>query len=263
MKNMVKYCLHVIGVLAVISLMSCGGGGGDDDDSSPSLSANGIWSGSITIDGEGTRNITALLHNGTVKAYSPSHDLMLAGDYSVRDDDITLNLDIYDGSQSGSISNLHNDFGQSINETMTASGTLTEQASISVTFSSTNGLTGTIYVTFDEIYNRDSSLSLIAGNYVTNPGAFRFTIDDDGSFYGEDDFNTNHNYPDPCVFSGVISILNSDYNLYDTDATVDSCDPPIDSIDGTYSGFTYLDKNSTLHMMLSNAKTFLYIKEFY
>jgi len=114
---------------------------------------------------------------------------------------------LWDGSASG---------------TGTVTGTIQERSSISATsaFTTSRGATttSTISLEFEPSYNDDSSLALIAGNYV------------DWFFYYEGVLNITSNgvlfLQDPytgCVINGRVAIINASYNVYDAQFSYSSC----------------------------------------
>lgn len=238
MKTLMINCLRILGLLIVIGLASCSDNDGDRV-LGTSDTANGIWEGTVTVDGDDTFKFTALLYNGRFMAFnSDSFDFMLDGDYTVRSNDISGKIKTYDLDDQLEV-------GVATGETVTISGTVDEQKSIALTFSTSEGATGTISLTFNAAYNRSSSLSLIAGTWLSI--GLTITVDDDGSVEGQDD--------DGCIFSGDISILDSEHNLYKTKVSVESCG----EINGSYTGFATLPSSDTAVIAASNSDYFLLV----
>ena len=240
MNSILSNSLRILGLVVIVSLTSCGGGGGgggDEDESSASVSANGLWEGSFTEVGVGTFNVGGLLYNGRIIAISESAGVIYDGSYTVSGNNLSGNVIMYyiNGSAFG---------------TATLSGTVTEQSSISASYSASTGSTGTISLSFDSNYNRDSSLSLIAGFWDSISGtALTIVIQDDGTFFGQDS--------DGCVFDGEVSILDTKYNLYDVDLLAASCGV----FNGSYTGFATLLSTIVLEVVISN-DNYIIFKQF-
>lgn len=114
---------------------------------------------------------------------------------------------LWDGSASG---------------TGTVTGTIQERSSISATSAFTTSLgattTSTISLLFDPLYNEDSSLALIAGNYVDwweyYDGVLNITSN--GVLFLQDPYTG-------CVVNGRVAIINASYNVYDVQFSYSSC----------------------------------------
>ena len=120
---------------------------------------------------------------------------------------------------------------------MVTAGTLTatviERTSIEGSWVLNTGETGTITMSYDPLYERDSDLSLMAGMW-TDSFDVVYTVQTNGDFFAQDSFG--------CVFDGAISIINAAYNAYRLIMTISLCP----GINGDYSGLGVLvDINGT------------------
>lgn len=109
----------------------------------------------------------------------------------------------------------------------TVSGTIKEHASISGSNKVEDMITSTFNLTFDDAYNDKSSLDIIKGTYAGDDGdgyTEKYTISAAGILTGEDS--------DGCIANGLISIINSDHNMYRISATISDCG----SANGVYTG---------------------------
>lgn len=242
--NFRKFCASVaLGIVVLLGVVACGGGGGSeggsDSGTAENISANGIWEGTFTEKGVGQFAVSGLLYDGRIIAISQSAEAVYNGTYTIKGNTI-----------SGTIT------GYEINggpfTTTTISGTVTEEESISLSFDTSYGTKGTISLSFNDIYNRGSSLSKVDGmwSYVDGGYDLTITVHDDGTLWGQDS--------EGCVVSGAIELLDTAHNLYKVTASLDSCG----NLNGSYTGFAALfdnrTKNDTLKVVVSNNKYILY-----
>lgn len=129
----------------------------------------------------------------------------------------------------------------SASATCSASGTIQERQSIALTTNCTTALgemlSASVALTYDPLYDQDSSLALIAGNY-DDAGAV-LNVNADGVVF-EQDPETG------CVLNGQISVIDPQFNAYDISVTYDSCDtdlyPELAPFNGaTFTGLGILD----------------------
>ena len=123
--------------------------------------------------------------------------------------------------------------------TGTLNGTIVERTSFNGDWSLTTGESGSLSMTYDPLYERDSSLSKLEGMWDEN--GFGIAIfDPDGAFFEQDIFG--------CVFNGQTSIIDPDYNVYEMNMRISLCGP---GFDGQYSGLSVLtDFNTTDDMLV-------------
>lgn len=215
-----------------LTLIACGGGGGGTPatDTTATQSASGIWRGTVTsvIDGTAYDAVGLITESGEVIFFTEDGEQTL-GSITVDGNEFNANLTsyaplgtLYSQNNSGSIAG-------------TASGTVTEKSSLSGNASYSGSVTSKFTFSYDSIYERNSSLSLVAGTYSDTDGSGyteTYSIDSLGNISGSDS--------NGCQFSGRIQILDSNYNVYRITLTVTNCGAANDA----YSGLaTLLDDN--------------------
>jgi hypothetical protein len=119
----------------------------------------------------------------------------------------------------------------------TATGTIQERQSLSVSTSCTTSLGGTFTNTgslaYDDLYERDSSLAVIAGNW--DDFGVVLTVSGNGEIFEQDPFTG-------CVVNGQVSIIDPQYNAYEVVITYSNCTGNFAIINGsTFSGLAILD----------------------
>jgi len=91
------------------------------------------------------------------------------------------------------------------------SGDLDEHSSISadIDFTTSRGDSSqsTIALTYDPIYERDSSLESVAGNYMDTERNVVINVNNDGDLFSQD--SKSH-----CVTNGTVSVIDRAFNLY-------------------------------------------------
>lgn len=213
-----------LAILFSLSLSACGGGGGGapapvaapivvDED------ANGLWQGTFSQDGVGSFELFGLFYEGQIVARSYAGGTLYIGNYTVSQDNLSGSAIVRSFGGADPSTRLG---------TANFQGVVVERSQISLTYTTTYGPTGSISVFYENIYDRDSSLSLIAGTYQDGNV---FTINPDGSF-------TIPNNAPGCAFTGMVSLLSSNYNLYQIDGSSSGCTDPAQ--DGIYSGYATL-----------------------
>jgi hypothetical protein len=96
----------------------------------------------------------------------------------------------------------------------------------------------TLSLAYDARYDRDSSLSTIAGNFYYYQIGSVLNIAGDGAVFSQNSKN--------CLTNGRITIMNSTYNVYRIDLQFTSCSGLGSSVNGdTYSGLALLDDSAT------------------
>jgi len=93
---------------------------------------------------------------------------------------------------------------------------------------------GTFTLEYDALYDRDSSLATIAGNFKQANGTV-VSIDAAGNVFSQDATSG-------CVVNGKVSVIDSRYNAYRFEYTVSSCSSELGVMNGaTFSGLGTLD----------------------
>jgi hypothetical protein len=98
-------------------------------------------------------------------------------------------------------------------------------------------LSGTFTLTYDALYDRDSSLATISGNFQ-EPNGTVVSVDASGNIFGQDATTG-------CVVNGRASIIDSRYNAYRIQYTYGSCTGQLAVLNGvTFKGLGTLDNTA-------------------
>jgi len=112
-----------------------------------------------------------------------------------------------------------------------------ERLQLDVVFTTSEGTqdSGTITLAYDEIYERDSSLSTIAGNYATRGTNGVINVNSNGEVFAQ-------NSTTGCTANGEVSIIDERYNAYRVEWTYSNCAGELSDLNGlTFSGLATLD----------------------
>jgi len=100
------------------------------------------------------------------------------------------------------------------------SGNLDERSSITadINFTTSRGAASqsTIALSYDPIYERDSSLESIAGNYLDTESNVVINVNNDGELFSQDP--RSH-----CITNGTVSVIDPAFNLYRVEYTFSNC----------------------------------------
>lgn len=121
------------------------------------------------------------------------------------------------------------------------SGTISERNRISGSYTVSTGERGSLNLFYNSIYERDSSLSLMAGTWI-DADQDTFAVDAQGEIFGQDSIG--------CVYTGRVSIINRDFNAYRVQLNVSSCG----TFNGSYSGLGILDD----YQVVSDNRIFIF-----
>ena len=102
----------------------------------------------------------------------------------------------------------------------TLSGNLVERSSLSaeISFTTSRGTTSgfSIALTYNPVYERDSSLGAVAGNYLDTERDVVVNVNNDGEFFSQDP--RSH-----CITNGTVSVINAAFNLYRVEYEFSNC----------------------------------------
>ncbi|VAX13276.1 hypothetical protein MNBD_GAMMA24-1127 [hydrothermal vent metagenome] len=233
----------------VVVLSACGGGNvavtpvPTTTQSTPTAEVtglNGIWEGDYT-DSSGTvcTDVKGLTYNGSVRVISEKCNLVLAGTLSVNGGNANIDFDLFDTTGVGA--------GQSV-----FSGSFTQKSSIDGSLD--NG--GRLSLRYQTVYENDSSLTYINSRWVMSDGKslYFFTVDIDGSI-------ASQAAPGGCNYTGSISIIDTQYDLYGIDLTVKDCSGNYAARNGNFSGIgALLEGNKIFRMLVGNAQTTFFVE---
>ncbi len=223
-----NFRIHLISVFSLAALAACGGGGGGSSDPGPDVpvpdaAVGGIWVGTTTdnVTNEPQFFLGVSTDDGRFRFLSADTLGQFVGTF----DSTGTNL-AGSGVGIAPVGSTWLDDSTTIDISMT--GTISERTRMSGSWSGGTGETGTFSFVYDSIYNRGSSLSTVAGSWVSldefgNPNG-SITVDSAGRMDAQDAAG--------CLYSGNVSIINASYNAYDLDLTVTDCG----ELNGTYSG---------------------------
>ena len=230
-------CLTVIALCC--SLIACGGGSSSSNPPPPAppQSISGIWTGTATSSAFGlSSDLIGIISESNEVFFITSQASQEHGTLSVSGSHVSGSLIAFapigqvfpDGSSAATIS---------------VTGTVHTKSTLSGSFSG-GGDTGTFSLTYNPLYDRSSSFSLVTGTWLTSDGII-ISVNQSGQFNGSD--------PSGCLLNGQISIINSSFNAYRVNVTVSNCG----IVDGDYDGLaTLVDNlaaNDTLDVGVSNA----------
>ncbi len=240
-------------ILFSMALAACGGGGSGEPIGVTTPVANellgGIWEGTSTAAGNSQSIIGVTTDDGRFRFLSLSTEGQYIGSFSVFDQNQVSGS----GFGVAPLGFVWSD-GSTVTS-LTVTGTVSERNSYGGSWATGSGESGTFNLDYDPIYNRTSSLAKVQGTYTSfddfGNATGVFTIDSNGNVVGQD--------IDACVYGGLVSIVNSNYNLYEISLTVTNCV----QFSGMYNGLGGLrDFNNTddeLLISVDNGSIFVII----
>jgi hypothetical protein len=111
--------------------------------------------------------------------------------------------------------------------TGTLTGTLVERASLDGNWSLNTGETGTITMSYNNLYDKGSDLARMLGTWKDSFGVV-YSVDAVGDIFAQDAFG--------CIYDGAVTIINASYNAYQVTLSIFNCP----GADGNYSGLGVL-----------------------
>ena len=239
-----------LAAIAAISLSACGGGGGggggevtgpQPQQPVQNASPGGIWFGTLSTGEEilGLVTETGEFHFitdsftqyfGTVTTSGNSATGQFTG-YTY------IGYVFEDGSTRGS---------------GTLTGTLQERATFTATTSfrtsAGNDVSNSVSLTYDPLYDRDSSLQTIAGNFRDIATGAIVSVNQNGEAFAQ-------NPATGCVLNGSVSIINAQYNAYRVEYTYSNCNGENAVLNGlTLRGLATLDNTSSPELLIVGAQ---------
>jgi hypothetical protein len=210
---------------ASLALSACGGGGGGDSGSvatpaPTNASPGGIWFGRDPITGG---DILGVITETGEAHFIRDDESQYVGTVSTSGTNLSGSYNGYtafgtvfiDGSTSG---------------TGTVSGTIQERRQISGTFNFTTSRgrrdEGSTTLAYQTLYELDSSLSLIAGNYRNTEDGSTVNVNSSGVIFSQSPFTG-------CVINGQVSIIDARFNVYRISYTFSQCLGAASGLNGT------------------------------
>jgi len=210
---------HAFGFVAMVGtaliLVSCGGGGGDDynDYEQPGANTQGIWRGSVMLDGQDLGLLVGMIaESGRANLILYSGDSQLRGDVwssGTTIDTSSSGLSLF--GTWGDLSGVYYCLDGTVSPNSTLTANLTE---------STETRMLSLNLTYDALYDRPASFSRISGRWtISDPSGFHreWIIDSSGGMSGSDSYG--------CIYQGQVAIPNSSHNLYDMSYQITGCYP--------------------------------------
>lgn len=199
--------------------MACpsgGGNGGDTDPPSPSpppavtnASPGGIWEG---LDSDGGEVIALVTETGRFHFID---EFLSQGSGTLT---VSNGNDVAGNFQLATELGFTSPDGTTLAD-CTLSGTVIERQSMTVAVdcTTTTGLQDQVMValTYNALYERDSSLATVAGTYDDGTG-IETDIAADGTIFGTDPVSG-------CVTNGQLSVIDSAFNAYDVQFAINNC----------------------------------------
>ena len=217
------YRLFPILLLSLSLIASCGGGGGDGPSNPPppppNASAGGIWEGTSST-GE---TIVGLVTETGEFHFLQSDGVQYFG--TVETSQNALSADFQGVTEFGTAF-----IDGSTTGTGTLNGTVQERNSISgdADFTTVLGTStdASIELTYNNLYERDSSLATIAGNYRDPATNAIINVNGNGEIFSQDAVTG-------CVINGNVEVIDSRFNAYLVQYRFSSCVGSHESLNDT------------------------------
>lgn len=209
---------------SLILTASCGGGGEGDGPPNPpppppDASPGGIWVGTTST---GATVVGLVTETGEFH-FLQDDGVQYFGTVGISQDSVSADFTgvtefgtaFTDGSTTG---------------TGTLTGTVQERDSLTgdSTFTTTLGtdIDSTLELSYDALYERDSSLAAIAGNYRNTATNAIVNVNGNGELFSQDSVTG-------CVINGTVEVINSTFNAYLVQYRFSSCNGAYASLNDT------------------------------
>ena len=220
----------------VLMLSACGGGGGSGSAAPPILpppvdsDPSGLWVGSLAFDDQTFADLVGIVTADgrftlvSVDTFGPDTVGQYVGMATVSGTDLTGT-----GSAYAAAGATWGNGATVIDFSFTA--VIVEKNSLTGTWQSGDGASGSFDMQYDAEYEKDSTLTLLEGVWfvyddILNP-TLTLTMDAGGAFMAQSSLG--------CQSLGQASIIDANFNVYAWDVTITNC-----PIQGDYSGFAVL-----------------------
>ncbi|HUG99765.1 MAG TPA: hypothetical protein VMQ83_11420 [Gammaproteobacteria bacterium] len=233
-----------LAIVALVLLMGgCGSGGGSGGSTPPPPPppppdelVGGIWAGEMVATGGGTIEIRGLItESGEFRWLDDTQGQQIFGTIDV-DGTAISSTDAISALPWGSFTPAGSRHGST-----ELTGTIDERVSMEGDFT-TDGevegdqFTGTFSLTYDDVYERPSSLATLAGTYTTTDDSL--AIDAAGIMFYQSAANN-------CVANGTAELIDAAFNMYRVTLLAESCTGNDSVRNGlTFTGLAHL-KDST------------------
>lgn len=233
--------------LCALLMAGCGGGGGGGTQSaSPppvtNASPGGIWEGTL---GTGQQVIGLVTESGEFHFLDIDEFAQYFGTVSVNGNATSANFTGYaelgssfaDGTTSGT---------GSLTGTIQARSKFTANSTFRTSAGNSNP--NTIDLTYNALYDRDSSLATIAGNFTDLRTGSIVNVSSSGVAFSQNPDNG-------CVLNGSVSIIDAQFNAYRVQYSYSSCTGVDAVLNGlTFRGLATLDNTASPELLLVGAQ---------
>ena len=198
---------------------------------------DGLWRGVFDINGRGQYDFTALHVSGEVAAYSVASNVVYRGVVTGDERDYRSRMAMY--IRGGNL------FGA-----VQLDGAVARQTrSIVARFRTSAEETGTLGLTYDELFERRVALPALAGLWEHAGGKPRlhFNVDPDGNLRGASSAG--------CRYDGAVREIRPGINAFDVQLEIASCGDAA----GRYDGMLHVgDARDTLHLSIASDRFGMY-----
>jgi hypothetical protein len=219
----------VCSLLFMLGAAGCGGGGYGGGSLVTTASPGGIWAG--------TDSATGLQVRGIVDESGQFHfirsDLaQFVGTASTMGNSVTANFEGF--TQVGTSFDDHSTHG-----TGSLTGTVAERSSLALSYQFTTDAgtasNGTLNLSYNSLYDVDSSLAAISGNYTDASSGNTVSVSGSGAITSQDPVTL-------CVVNGQVSIIDAMYNAYAVTYEYSNCTGTSAALNGVqFSGLATLN----------------------
>lgn len=232
-----KSVSFVCSLLLMLSLPGCGGG--DGGTLVTTASPGGIWAG--------TDSATGLQVKGIVDEAGHFHfirsDLaQFVGTATTNGNSLSANFEGF------------SQFGTSFDDgsthgTGTLTGTVTARSALAVTYQFTtddgSASNGTLNLSYNTLYDLDSSLAAVSGNYTDSRSQATVSVSGSGAITSQDPATL-------CVVNGQISVINSMYNAYSVTYGFANCTGASAVLNGVqFTGLATLNNSNPAQLIVA------------
>jgi hypothetical protein len=196
-----------------LAVAGCGGGDGppipQPEPPAPEASPGGLWQGTSSL-GFG---VVGLVSESGRFHFIQGDGAQLVGTLTTSHDGVSANF-------VGYVS-----FGEKLGDGSTTgvgslSGNLDERSGISadISFTTSRGATSesTIALSYNPVYERNSSRVTVAGNYLDTERNVVINVNNDGELFSQDPKSQ-------CITNGTVSVIDPAFNLYRVEYTFSNC----------------------------------------
>ena len=204
--------ISLAGGLMALGVAGCNGSvySGMNNPMPTNASATGIWGGKDSVTG---LNVAGYVDSAGEAVFIRSDGVQFAGATQVSGN--TLVAAVVGYTNFGSTFKDGSTYGLgTLNGTVANGSTLT--LSLSFTTNAGTSETGSWNLTFSTLTNSGSSLSTISANYTDTASGSVISISGNGVMTGQNPANS-------CVVNGMITVINSSYDIYQVSLTYENC----------------------------------------